>query len=49
MRAVPDPQERSSHMLHNPAKAKLLAGKPAYGYSLAFGSPLVAEALAPWP
>jgi len=32
-------------MLHNPAKAKLLAGNPAYGYSLAFGSPLVAEAL----
>ena len=32
-------------MLHNPAKAKLLAGYPAYGYSLAFGSPLVAEAM----
>lgn len=33
-------------MLHNPAKEKLLAGQPAYGYALAFGSPIVAEALA---
>ncbi len=33
-------------MLPNPAKEKLLAGNPAYGYALAFGSPLAAEALA---
>ena len=28
------------------AKQKLLAGQPAYGYSLGLGSPLVAELLA---
>ena len=33
-------------MLHNPAKDKLLAGKPAYGYALALGSPIPAQALA---
>ena len=33
-------------MLHNPAKDLLLAGKPAYGYALALGSPVAAEALA---
>jgi 4-hydroxy-2-oxoheptanedioate aldolase len=33
-------------MLHNPAKEKLLAGKPAFGYALALGSPYAAEALA---
>ena len=30
----------------NTAKQKLLAGQPAYGYSLGLGSPLVAELLA---
>jgi 4-hydroxy-2-oxoheptanedioate aldolase len=29
----------------NGAKAKMLAGKPAFGYALALGSPLVAEAM----
>jgi 4-hydroxy-2-oxoheptanedioate aldolase len=30
----------------NGAKAKMLAGKPAFGYALGFGAPLVAEAMA---
>jgi 4-hydroxy-2-oxoheptanedioate aldolase len=30
----------------NGAKAKMLAGQPAFGYALALGSPLVAEAMA---
>jgi 4-hydroxy-2-oxoheptanedioate aldolase len=30
----------------NGAKAKMLAGQPAFGYALALGSPLVAEAIA---
>jgi 4-hydroxy-2-oxoheptanedioate aldolase len=30
----------------NGAKAKMLAGQPAYGYALALGAPLVAEAMA---
>lgn len=30
----------------NEAKKKMLAGEPAFGYSLGYGSPLVAEALA---
>lgn len=30
----------------NAAKAKMLQGKPAFGYALALGSPLVAEAMA---
>ena len=30
----------------NTAKAKMLAGQPAYGYSLGLGSPLAAELLA---
>ena len=30
----------------NGAKAKMLAGKPAFGYALALGSPLVTEAMA---
>ena len=29
----------------NTAKQKMLAGEPAYGYSLGMGSPLSAEAL----
>ena len=30
----------------NEAKAKLLAGQPAFGYALELGSPIAAEALA---
>src|SRR3954454_5364634 len=33
-------------MRTNTAKQKMLQGKPAFGYSLALGSPLAAEALA---
>ena len=33
-------------MRTNTAKAKLLQGKPAYGYALALPAPLAAEALA---
>ncbi|HUG13660.1 MAG TPA: aldolase/citrate lyase family protein [Thermomicrobiales bacterium] len=33
-------------MKANTAKAKMLAGKPAYGYSLGLGSPIAAEMLA---
>ena len=33
-------------MRANTAKQKMLQGKPAFGYSLQLGSPLVAEALA---
>ena len=33
-------------MRTNTAKQKMREGKPAFGYSLALGSPLAAEALA---
>src|SRR5712692_1463107 len=32
-------------MRENQTKAKMLRGKPAFGFELSFGSPLVAEAL----
>src|SRR5919201_2753979 len=39
-------RQRSAPMKLNTAKQKLLRGEPAFGYSLAFPAPTVAEALA---